>query len=107
MTLLHFSSRTAVCVAILSAASSLRAPALTVDAGGPANAGVFSSAAIVAGRPAIAWSDDQNLAVKYVRALDANGSAWGTPVTVDAGPEVGAKVCLLTVNGFPAVCCFD
>lgn len=81
--------------------------ALTVDSGGTAKAGVHLGMAIVEGRPAIAYSDSQQSTVKYVRALDADGSAWGTPVTVQAALSVGSWVTLRVVNGNPAVCYGD
>jgi uncharacterized delta-60 repeat protein len=81
--------------------------ALTVGPGGPAKAGVSSSPAIVDGRPAVAYSDDSDRSVKFVRAADPDGAAWGTPVTVVSGPQTGAEVCLKVVDGNPAVCYYD
>ncbi|HWB01978.1 MAG TPA: choice-of-anchor D domain-containing protein [Verrucomicrobiales bacterium] len=84
-----------------------QAGALTVDPGGAAKAGVQLSMALVEGHPAIAYSDSQLSTVKYVRALDADGSAWGTPVTVHAASALGPWVALRVVNGNPAVCYCD
>jgi hypothetical protein len=84
------------------------ARALTVDPGnGDAVAGISSSLAMVGGRPAIAYADGSSSAVKFVRAADARGMVWETPVTVDAASPVGGRVFLLNVNGNPAVCYLD
>src|SRR5689334_14577304 len=97
-----------LCCAAMLLASAATLRALTVDPGAPGvKAGLFSSPAIVGGRPAIAYSDDQQLAIKFVRALDAGGKTWGAPVTLDSTPQSGFKVCLRIVNGNPAVCYFD
>jgi hypothetical protein len=75
--------------------------------GWPANT---SSQAVVDGFPAIVFMDgpfhDKDL--KYVRALDATGSTWGTPVTIAGGSgNQGEACCLLVVDGLPAVCYLD
>jgi uncharacterized delta-60 repeat protein len=80
------------------------AMALTLDGGSQAKQGVFSSIAIVQGHPAVAWSNSLTSAIKYARALDPAGTVWGTPVVIDSQFPVGNKVCLLVVNGNPAVC---
>jgi len=60
---------------------------------------VSMSMAIIAGRPAIVYDNSADGSVWYVRALDADGNAWGTPSKVDAGrwPD------LVEVNSLPAI----
>ena len=71
----------------------------TADATG--NVGRFATMALVNGAPAIAYWDETNDALKFVRATTANGSAWGTPVQVDAvGGRFGS---LAIVDGVPAI----
>jgi len=71
----------------------------TADATG--NVGRFATMALVNGLPAIAYWDETNDALKFVRASNTNGSAWGTPVQVDAvGGRFGS---LAIVDGFPAI----
>ncbi len=81
--------------------------ALTVDTGGTADVGTYASAAIVAGRPAIAYQDGTNSDLRYVRASDASGSVWPAPVIVDSANFVGTWACLAVVNGNPAICYYD
>jgi hypothetical protein len=85
------------------------APA-TVDAGTQSgDVGTFSSQAIVNGHPAIAYYDDSNNDLKYVRATAADGTGWGTPLTVDnAGvTDVGWNPSMAIVNGTPAIAYYD
>jgi len=63
----------------------------------------FLSLAVVNGNPAIAYWEGPAWDLKYVRATDANGTAWSAPVTVDAGGEVGRSCSLAVVNGQPAI----
>jgi uncharacterized delta-60 repeat protein len=86
----------------------LAAHGITVDAGNAnARAGISSSMAIVAGRPAIAYADDKSTAVKFVRAADVQGAAWAAPVTVDSASPVGGRVSLFIAGGNPAICYLD
>ena len=73
----------------------------TIDNSG--DVGSHSSLAIVNGRPAISYFDETNKNLKYVRALDANGSSWGAPETLDTD-YAGQYSSLVVVNGFPAIC---
>jgi uncharacterized delta-60 repeat protein len=71
--------------------------------------GISPCLAIVDGRPAAAWMNQPLTTVKYVRALDADGSTWGEPVILyskAAGEPASSsgKLNLLVVNGRPAVC---
>ena len=54
---------------------------LTVDAS-TGITGIYPSLQTVNGSPAIAYSDNTNRTLNYVRALDADGSAWATPVII-------------------------
>jgi hypothetical protein len=79
---------------------------LTVDSAG--DVGRYASLAVVDGRPAIAYYDrDPNYDLKYVRASDASGSSWGSPVTVDSAGDVGQYASLEVVDGRPAIAYYD
>ncbi len=69
--------------------------------------GEFASLAVVDGRPAIAYYDSGTSDLKYVRASDATGSSWGTPVTVDSTGVVGLFASLAVVDGRPAIAYYD
>jgi fibronectin type 3 domain-containing protein len=76
---------------------------VTVDSAGDVPR--YNSLCVVNGNPAISymyyisWDSD----LKYVRASDAYGSAWGTPVTADSAGAVGYWNSLAVVNGNPAI----
>jgi len=53
------------------------------------------------GMPAIAYFDDNLSMLKYVRALDETGSAWGEPVALDLWTDGWQSVALL--EGRPAI----
>ncbi|MDA0246480.1 MAG: hypothetical protein OT477_23990 [Chloroflexi bacterium] len=77
------------------------APITVVSTG---NAGQYASMTTVNGNPAIAYflgAPDNDL--MYVRATDATGTAWGTPVAVQTTGTVGRFTQLLVVNGNPAI----
>jgi Carboxypeptidase regulatory-like domain len=65
--------------------------------------GQYTSHAIVNGNPAISYYDATNGDLKFVRALDANGTSWGAPVTLDSTGIVGTYTSLVVVNGNPAI----
>jgi hypothetical protein len=71
--------------------------------------GNFASLKVVGGRPAIAYYEYLGLGIgarlMYVRALDANGDAWGTPQALDTetGQGTGSWISLAVINGKPAV----
>lgn len=67
------------------------------------NVGYQPSIAIVDGYPAIAYKDQTNTSLKYVRATNAAGSAWGTPVTVNNDANTGDRCSLAVINGNPAI----
>lgn len=71
--------------------------------------GQYSSSTIVNGFPAISYFDATNGDLKYVRANDANGVTWGTPVVVanPGGITVGQYTSLKVINGNPAIAYYD
>ncbi|MDQ3023310.1 MAG: PKD domain-containing protein [bacterium] len=69
--------------------------------------GYFTSLAVVNGNPAISYWEGGTLDLKYVRASNAEGSAWGAPLTLDSTGFVGYDTSLEVVNGFPAVSYWD
>jgi hypothetical protein len=69
--------------------------------------GQYSSQAIVNGNPAISYYDASSGDLKYIRATDANGTNWGTPVTLDSSGDVGRFTSLVVVNGCPAISYYD
>lgn len=71
------------------------------------NVGVYSSLAVVNGNPAISYYDIQNQDLKYVRATNATGSTWGTPVTVYDPGRVGEYNSLCVVNGVPSIAFYN
>lgn len=88
---------------------------ISVEAGGGAvtadpsagNVGSYTSLAVVSGNPAIAYHDETNADLKFVRAVDANGTGWGAPQTLDAAGSVGNYTSLAVVNGNPAISYHD
>jgi uncharacterized delta-60 repeat protein len=71
------------------------------------NVGQEMSAAVVSGYPAVAYYDATNQDLKYVRALDARGTAWGIPVTVASRGVTGRHPSLSLINGNPAITFYD
>ncbi len=71
------------------------------------SAGGDISLQIVDGYPAVAFSnsarDYGTGSLLYVRATDATGSHWGTPVTVDASGYAGRDASMQIVDGKPAI----
>lgn len=57
---------------------------------------------VVNGRPAICYHDGDTNTLRFVRASNADGTAWGTPVTLDT-PGGGSEKSMAIVNGNPAV----
>ncbi len=81
-----------------------------IDSGGPGGqVGQDNSQAIVAGNPAIAYYDRTERYLKYVRALDAGGTVWGTPVVVAFSPfdGNGLYASMTVVDGKPAIAFHD
>jgi len=80
--------------------------ALTLDGAAPAiNVGQWTSLAVVNGNPAISYYDVSNTALRYIRATNASGTAWGGALTVDGagGPNVGQYTSLAVIAGNPAI----
>ncbi|OYW77539.1 MAG: hypothetical protein B7Z37_03680 [Verrucomicrobia bacterium 12-59-8] len=81
-------------------------PAVTLDDTSD-HVGLHSSLAVINGHPAISYYDPTNLDLKYMRALDPNGAAWGSRVTLDYNGEVGSFTSLAEVNGSAAISYYD
>ena len=71
------------------------------------NVGEHTSLAIVSGNPAISYRDRTNGDLKYVRATNASGTAWGTPLVIDSTDDVGFNTSLQVVDGHPAISYHD
>lgn len=69
--------------------------------------GYYTSQAVVNGNPAISYYDQTNGDLNYVRANDASGTSWDTPVVVDATGTVGSFASLAVINGNPAISYYD
>jgi hypothetical protein len=76
---------------------------ITIDASGLV--GQYTSLSIVNGNPAISYYDVSNVDLKYVRASNANGSLWNSPISIDATD--GQYTSLSVINGRPAVGYYD
>jgi hypothetical protein len=67
--------------------------------------GLNPAAAMINGRPAVAYFNSFGGGLFYVRALDAHGATWSAPVTIDATvPTIlGAHCSLALIGGSPAI----
>jgi PKD repeat protein len=79
---------------------------LTAD-NSPNQVGEYSSLVVANGRPAICYYDNTPDDLKYVRALDASGTVWGTPITLDSTGSVGLYASMCIVNGNPAIAYYN
>lgn len=79
---------------------------VTVEASA-GNVGGWASMEVVNGNPAISYFDASNNDLRYARATDANGTAWGAAVAVATAGTVGSFTSLKVVNGNPAISYFD
>jgi hypothetical protein len=57
----------------------------------------------VAGRPAVAFWDELDGMLKYVRALNAEGSEWGDIISVTPASYTSYNVSLAVINTLPAI----
>jgi hypothetical protein len=78
---------------------------VTLDFSG--SVGQYTSLVVVNGNPAISYYDQIYADLKYVRATDASGTSWGTPVTPESTVQVGEYTSLMVVNGNPAISYYD
>lgn len=62
---------------------------------------------VINGNPAVAYIDGDNLDLYYVRANDANGTSWGSPVLVTSTGNVGSFLSMTMVDGRPAISYYD
>ena len=65
--------------------------------------GSHCSLAVIAGHPAIAYYDATGQDLMYVRASNALGTAWSSPVQVDTNGNAGTHASLTEVAGRPAI----
>jgi PKD repeat protein len=69
--------------------------------------GTFTSAALIGGRPAIAYADQTNHRQKFVIAANNEGTAWNIPLTVDANQRGGTYSSLAEIAGRPGIAFLD
>lgn len=82
-------------------------PVVIENVGALTTAAVFSMA-IVNGRPAVAYRAETGQELKYCRASDASGTAWGSPVVVDSdAADTGNYCSLAVINGKPSISYLD
>ena len=62
---------------------------------------------MINGNPAIANYDSDDGDLYFVRATDASGTTWGTPVLVASTGNVGEYLSLKNINGRPAISYYD
>lgn len=80
------------------------------DGAGWGDVGENASMAIVNGNPAITYHDTMKDRIRYVRATDASGTAWNTPLEIannGGGSPVYRTTPLVVVNGNPAIAYYD
>lgn len=80
-------------------------PAYVLD--GSPSVGAYTSQCIVDGFPALAYYDEDNGDLRYIRALDSTGTTWGTSITIDSVSNVGKAAEMIIVNGMPAIAYVD
>ncbi|MBP6574136.1 MAG: T9SS type A sorting domain-containing protein [Flavobacteriales bacterium] len=70
----------------------------------PASYGQSTSLAIIAGRPAVAFVSSSPAHVRYIRALDADGTTWpATSVNIAGNSGIGVGISMIELSGMPAV----
>ncbi len=65
--------------------------------------GGYTSMVLVEGRPAIAYYEQENDDLRYVRAGDPFGQTWGPSQIVDAEGDTGLFASMLVIDGNPAI----
>ncbi|MBE2224690.1 MAG: hypothetical protein IAF02_24330, partial [Anaerolineae bacterium] len=65
--------------------------------------GRYTTLMAVNGNPAISYYDYTSRDLKYVRALNEDGTNWDSPITLDSLGDVGQYASLSIVNGNPAI----
>jgi hypothetical protein len=64
--------------------------------------------AVLDGKPAIAYKSRETGDLTFIAATDANGSAWGEPITVDGVNYISAyQLVLVNSNDFPLIAYYD
>lgn len=61
------------------------------------------SMAVVNGNPAVSYAYSVTNDLRFIRAVDVNGAAWGVPLTIDAAGTTGQESSLDVINGIPAI----
>ncbi|MBN2083171.1 PKD domain-containing protein [bacterium] len=73
----------------------------TIDSAG--DVGMYNSVAVINGRPAVSYYDQTNRYLKFVRAADAKGYSWPTPMSLGVIADVSTPTCygtsLAWING--------
>ena len=79
----------------------------TMADGGNEETGWYPTLLEVQGCPAVSYLDHKNTStngvVRYIRATDAQGTAWGAPVLLGECGEGGGHVSMALIEGKPAV----
>ena len=74
----------------------------------PLGGGRWMTMDIVSGYPAMAYNAFDVDQLRYCRAVDADGSAaWGTPIVVDSGTDVGQWSTMAVSGGVPIIAYYD
>lgn len=69
--------------------------------------GEYTSLLVVNGNPSIVCYNRTRSALVYMRATDASGVGWSTPLMLDSVDDVGQYASMAIVNGNPAVAYYD
>lgn len=77
----------------------------TLDNAG--NVGEFANLKVINGLPAISYYNVAQGCLKYIRANDVDGGAWGDPISLDMTVYSGKFNSLGVVNGHPAISYLD
>ncbi len=72
-----------------------------------ADVGRFAKLAIVSGKPSVVYTDSTNKDLLYKRAIDANGTSWGSRVILASNDDTGLFPTLLSLGNIPSVFHFD